>query len=248
MNIQRIIPIAVAIALIVGTAIVQGVWTERWGTFPELELFAEQLPNVPENIGEWTGEEAPETDKRILEIAGAVGSLSRVYRNERGETVSVFIVCGRLMDVFHHTPDRCYPAAGFETVGEKIKQVVETNDGPAQFRTATFLKAEPGGNQMLRIYWSFNGSGPWVAPDEYRWSFAGQRALYKIYVVSSVSGSDSPDQNPAVDFIRVLMPELTKAFAPALAEGRKASTVTDTTDDAAETPAPAKAAATTDET
>jgi EpsI family protein len=248
MKASRYIPIAAAILLIVGAAVVQGIWTERWANFPELELFAEQLPKVPEHIGEWSGESAPETDQRILEIAGAVGSLARVYRNDRGETVSLFIVCGRLADIFAHTPDRCYPAAGFETVGEQAKQTIETNGGPAQFRTATFLKAEPGGNQMLRIYWTFNGSGPWVAPDEHRWAFAGQRALYKVYVVTSGSDGDTSDQNAAVDFIRLLMPELSKTFAPALEEGRKASTVTDTTDEAPASPEPSADAAATDKT
>lgn len=226
---NRYLPVAAAVVLIVITAIVQGTWTERWGQFPELALYAEQMKKVPMQIGDWVGEDTPETDtnKRVLELAGAVGSLSRVYRNERNEQVSIFVVCGRLDDVFFHTPDRCYPAAGFETNGEVTKQSIEIGSEVAQFKTAMFLKADPGGNQNLRIYWSFNGSGPWVAPDEHRWSFAGQRALYKIYVVAPASGRDvSMDQNPAVDFIHVLMPELNKAFEPALAEGRKASDVT----------------------
>jgi hypothetical protein len=226
----RYLPVAAAVVVIVVAAIVQGIWTERWGTFPELELYANQLKNVPKEIGDWTGEDLPPEDKRIMEIAGAVGSLSRIYRNDRNEQVSMFIVCGRLDDVFFHSPDRCYPAAGFETSSEVVNQSIEAGTDVAEFKTATFLKADPGGNQNLRIYWSFNGSGPWVAPDAYRWAFAGQRALYKIYVVTPSTGREiSADQNPAVDFIRAAIPELNRAFAPALKEGRKASTVTDTT-------------------
>lgn len=237
----RYLPVAAAAAIIVAAAIVQGIWTERWGTFPELDLFAAQMKNVPMQIGEWTGEDLPPEDKRIMEIAGAVGSLSRIYRNDRGEQISMFIVCGRLDDVFFHSPDRCYPAAGFETSSEVTNQSIEAGSEVAEFKTATFLKADPGGNQNLRIYWSFNGSGPWVAPDAYRWAFAGQRALYKIYVVTPATGREvSADQNPAVDFIRAALPELNKAFAPALSEGRKASTITDTTDAAKKAPADAK--------
>lgn len=227
---NRYLPVAAAVVLIVITAIVQGRWTERWSTFPELELYAQQLKKVPLQIEDWVGEDAPETDenKRILELAGAVGSLSRMYRNGRNEQVSIFIVCGRLDDVFFHTPDRCYPAAGFETSGDVTKQSVEIGSEVVDFKTAMFLKADPNGSQNLRIYWSFNANGPWVAPDEYRWSFQGQRALYKIYVVTPVGARDATvDQNPAIDFIHVLMPELNKAFEPAFATGRKLSEAED---------------------
>lgn len=222
---SRYLPVAAAVVLIVATAILQGWWTERWGSFPELELYAQQLKKVPSQIGDWVGEDTPETDenKRVLELAGAVGSLSRVYRNERNEQVSVFIVCGRLDDVFFHTPDRCYPAAGFETSGDVAKQSVEIGSEVADFKSAMFLKADPNGSQNLRIYWSFNANGPWIAPDEYRWSFQGQRAIYKIYVVTPANTRDVPvDQNAAIDFIRVLMPELNKAFEPAFANAENA--------------------------
>ncbi len=102
---NRYLPIVVAVVVIVTAAIVQGIWTERWGEFPELKLYADQLKKVPMQIGEWTGEDLPPEDKRILDIAGAVGSLSRIYRNEHNEQVSIFIVCGRLDDVFFHSPD-----------------------------------------------------------------------------------------------------------------------------------------------
>lgn len=227
---KRYFPVAIAVVIIVTAAIVQGIWTERWGDFPELKLYADQLKNVPMQIGDWTGEDLPAEDQRVLDIAGAVGSLSRLYRNEHNDQVSIFIVCGRLDDVFFHSPDRCYPAAGFETTSDVGHQNIEVGSDVAEFKTATFLKADPVGTQSLRIYWSFNGSGPWVAPDAYRWAFAGQRALYKIYVVSPISERDSSSvQNPAVDFIRAALPQLNKAFAVALDEGRKASTVTDTT-------------------
>jgi hypothetical protein len=219
----RYYPVAVVVVLIYATGKIQGAWTERWGEFPELALYAEQLKNVPKEIGgDWNGEDTQSTDanKRILEIAGAVGSLSRVYRNDRNEQVSVFVVCGRLEDVFFHTPERCYPAAGFESNGEVSNQRIEFGSDVADFKTATFLKSDPGGNQNLRIYWSFNADGKWVAPEEHRWSFAGQRAMYKVYVSAPVT---SRDQNPALEFIQVLIPELNKALEPAFTAGDQIS-------------------------
>jgi hypothetical protein len=221
---QRYLPIVAAAALMIGAAAIQGSWTERWKAFPELELYAEQLKRVPMEFGEWKGETAPATDQRILDLAGAVGSLSRTYRNDRNEAVSVFIICGRLTDIFQHSPDRCYPAAGFEITGEKINQSVETGNGVAEFITTTFMKADPSGNQNLRIYWDWCADGTWKAPmrpKDYKWVFAGQRAIYKLYVVTPNVGREvAADQNPAVDFIRVLIPELDRAFAPAFAAAK----------------------------
>ena len=221
---NRYLPIAAAVVLIAFTAIVQGIWTERWGEFPELELYASRLKDVPMQIGDWIGEEVPETEtsRRILDYAGAVGSLARNYRNDRNEQVQVFIVCGRFDDVFAHTPDRCYPAAGFESGGDTTQHSVEIGTEVAEFKTATYLKADPGGNQNLRIYWSFCANGPWIAPEQHRWEFAGARALYKLYVVvPSTSGEIPVDRNAAIDFIHLLIPELNEAFEPAFAEAAK---------------------------
>ena len=229
---SRYLPVAAAVILIVFTAVVQGVWTERWGEFPELKLYADQLKNIPMQMGGWIGEEIPdsETNRRILDLAGAVGSLARTYRNERNEVVQVFIVCGRFDDVFEHTPDRCYPAAGFESSGDIAKHSVEIGDDVADFKTATYLKSDPGGNQNLRIYWSFCANGPWIAPEQHRWEFAGARALYKLYVVApSMSGEIPVDRNAAIDFLHVLIPELNEAFKPAFAaEAKMAASATDT--------------------
>ena len=49
------IPIAAAAVLMIGVGYVQGLWSERWGVFPELKIFADQLAAVPLQIGEWQG-------------------------------------------------------------------------------------------------------------------------------------------------------------------------------------------------
>jgi hypothetical protein len=212
---MRYVPIGVAVVLIVVSAYVQGKWSERWGYFPELAEFAQRVGDVPMVIGQWKGEAIPEPTEAIKKVAGAVGSLSRTYRNSAGDQVSIFIVCGRLQDVFYHTPDRCYPAAGFDMADEIVRERIETPAGIAEFYTTNFTKSEPTHTQNLRLYWSWSANGPWSAPSTPKWSFAGQRALYKVYVVTPFTKKeDNTDKNPATDFIRVLMPELQQAFFP----------------------------------
>ena len=223
---QKYLPFAVLGVVILGATWLQGVWSERWQPFPELDVFAQQLNNVPLKVGNWTGVDLPAEDKKILEMAGAVGSLSRTYK-KGSDVVNIFIVCGRLQDVFYHTPDRCYPAAGYEMGGDKERQQFEATNGKvAEFFTSTFMKSDPTGTKNERVFWSWNARGQWAAPDNEKRGFAGQRAIYKMYVIAPVvSGTERiGEKDVTVEFIRQFVPELEKSLAPATGGSETAAT------------------------
>ena len=136
-------------------------------------------------------------DERTKKAAGAEGELMRTYRNANGEEVRVSIVCGRLLDMTDHTPDRCYPAAGFDMQAEPQREVFETPGGEAEFMAASFMKSEASGAQAVRGYWSYSGDGKWSAPDNAKTSLASQKnACYKLYVfapISTVRGEQAGD-------------------------------------------------------
>jgi hypothetical protein len=213
---KRYLPIAAAVVLILVVTFVQGYMTERWATFPELPIFAAQIPKVPMEVGEWRGEKGPATERRILDQGGAVGEeLSRIYTNDRNQRVHVFLICGRVSNLYDHEPRRCYPTNGFNKTSDEIVQNIETPGGKAEFKTQSFLKEGPEGHKNIRVYWSFCGQGPWVAPQQDKWSFAGQHALYKLYVTIEGDGTIPADHNAAVDFITEFVPALKLALAPA---------------------------------
>jgi EpsI family protein len=217
-NLALYLVLGAAVILLVGTGYVQGVWSERWGTFPELKVFSEQLAAVPREIGEWKGTDAEATDAKILEMAGAEGELRRTYRNENGEEVYISIICGRLQDITYHTPERCYPAAGFDIQNAPQREVIELpGGGDAQFMAANFTKSEPSGTHTERGYWTFTGDGNWTAPDNTKFAFAKhQSALYKLYVFAHVSTEKkSTDRDFCREFIEVFIPTLNEALRPA---------------------------------
>ena len=161
---------------------------------------------------------AEKSSDAILKIAGAEGEFVRVYSNASGQQVRVSIICARLRDVFYHTPDRCYPAAGFEMLGDPQPEVFEIGKGEtAEFFTTTFLKSEPSGTHSERGFWSWSGDGKWIAPKNPKLTFAGQKALYKMYVFAAVpTGSKKLGIDEyCVDFIRAFVPVLDAALAPA---------------------------------
>jgi hypothetical protein len=213
---MTVLPIAAAVLLMGASCYYQGIWSERWGEFPELQIYADQLAEIPMRVGEWQGEDEAEADERILKISGAAGQLTRIYRNAAGEQVRVMIMCARFRDVFYHTPDRCYPAAGFEMQNEPQREVFDLPDGEAQFFTAAFLKSEPTGTHAERGYWSWTADGTWLAPTNEKLSFAGERALYKLYVFGVVPNNTRgrSDHDYCGDFIRTFVPALNTALRP----------------------------------
>jgi EpsI family protein len=218
-NLPLYLIVGAAAVLMLSAGYVQGVWTERWGEFPELKVFSEQLTAVPKQIGEWEGTDGEEMDERTKEAAGAEGELMRTYRNANGQEVRVSLVCGRLQNMTDHTPDRCYPAAGFDMQGEPQRVVFETPSGDAEFMAASFMKSEPSGTQAVRGYWSYSGDGQWTAPDNAKTSLASQKnACYKLYVfapLSTARGEAPADTTYCEDFVRVFIPMLNEALRPA---------------------------------
>jgi hypothetical protein len=203
--------ISVAAIVIVSAGLVQGAWTNRWNVSPALAALATKFESVPMVIGDWQGTpfELPAQDRAM---AGAVACLARVYSNpKRGVSVSVMLLGGLPGKISTHTPDVCYTGAGF-TLGSTsaFQHPVATDVGPAEFRTA--LATREGTNpSILRIFWGWNASGRWSAPEEPRWVFAATPALCKLYVIRETAGvTVDPADDPCNDFLTVFLPELDK--------------------------------------
>jgi EpsI family protein len=217
-QVMMFLPIAAAVVIMAISAYAQGVWSERWMTFPELDLYAEQLNAIPETIGQWQGEDLGQSNEKVKKISGAVGELMRTYRNPAGEEVRVSIICARQRDIFYHTPERCYPAAGFDMQGEPQQEVFEIGNTTAEFFTTSFLKSEPTGTHAERGYWSWTGDGKWIAPRNPKLEFAGHRALYKLYVFATIPAGNKGKQTNdfCADFIREFVPAAEQALKPAM--------------------------------
>jgi hypothetical protein len=214
--------------LVVGVTVAQGLLTERWkdkSVSKELDAAAKLLEAVfPEKFGTWELERELESDPKELERAGAVGHISRLYRNTRTKArVSAFIVCARPHDASGHTPDRCYPGAGFEIGEAEHRQKIPLSDGrEAETFTGTFRKT----GTTLRIFWTYGirdepsiekediaASRSWVAPQIARIALVGEPAVYKLYaIVDETRLTGSQAMVEAEDFIANLLPALDSAF------------------------------------
>lgn len=202
-------PVLIGVALVAGVTALQGMWTDRWSgrnVAADLEQAAEVLQaNFPARFGRWEFVQELPSDPKELERAGAVGHISRLFTNkETGAKVSVFIVCATPHDASGHTPDRCYPGAGFEIAETEHRQSIPLVDGQtAETFTGTFRKT----GQTLRVFWTYGIDGRWIAPQIARIELAGTSAVYKLYAIIDESRLASGQSKVVCsDFLAELLP------------------------------------------
>jgi hypothetical protein len=197
-----------ALALLLSSGLVHGLWTDRWSEQLDLAVAAAALDKVPRDFGSWHGEDLElEKDPR----SGLVGMMSRCYTHTAtGKAVTLFLACGRPGPVATHSPDVFYSCQGYEGETPRRFQLPSTGaQAPPEFWTARFLRQRNDGQLQLRIYWSWRAGDAWQAADNPRLAFAGERLLHKMYVIREMAANEaSGERDACVEFMQDFLPEL----------------------------------------
>lgn len=208
----RAVLVVLGLGVLVAAAVFEGIRSNRWGVPDDLKAAAARVDRVPTTFGDWTSVEVP-VDRKILERAEAVGSLSREYRNPKtGSVVSVMVLCGRSGPIASHTPDICYAGLGYKMNGVELKKTA----GAASYWSAQFHKgdADPG----IEVNWAWGADGTWVAASNPRLDFASHGILYKIYATRALRAAGTTraaETDPINDFLTEFLPVLRTALDPA---------------------------------
>jgi hypothetical protein len=234
---SRYLPIALGVVTIVVLTGIQFVMTDRLsGSNVTAEQRAELLKNVPLNIGNWHGEDMP-VNETVRDTAGAVGAVSRVYRNVRtGESVDLWLIVGHGRAISGHTPNICYRASGFDMRAPEssLYPMVFPGQDEAPFLTNTFFKEDLTGRRLIRVFWSWfdpsnekhGGKVVWEAPTNARWYFGNTRALYKMYFTSEMrSPEETAEESACLRFAREALPVINKALATVYGDGEAAGVI-----------------------
>jgi hypothetical protein len=152
-----------------------------------------------------------------LKQARAAGSWARTFTNPATtNVVAVFLLCGPGGPMSVHQPEHCYQGAGYEMIGAATPYHLKAGPGetPAEFWTARFRRQTPTGLMEIRIFWSWFTGSSWLAPSSPRLSLTRYPALYKLYVVHELNTPrESLTEDPAVELLGRLIPELTRALS-----------------------------------
>jgi hypothetical protein len=214
-RLKQTVATLLAFALLVGSGLVHGRLTDRWGTSSALAEAIVRLDRVPRSIGDWKGQDA-KIDRKQIERAQIRGYLARKYRNERdGREIMILLVCGRPGPISVHTPDVCYAGAGYEAGSPPVPGSVATGGHRTEFLTARFKKVDALVPETLDILWAWNARGDWQAPDNPRIGFASYQALFKVYLIAGRSGAAAvAPGEPTVDrdFAELILTELNRTL------------------------------------
>jgi hypothetical protein len=212
MLMKRSLPAVAAVALVVVSGVVHGFWTGRW-TGDRGGAAAARLDQVALDLGDWQGRDL-DVDARVRD--GLSGVLYRRYvHRPTGRAVTLYLLCGRPGPVAVHTPDVCYAASGFEVTALGRKTVAAAGGAPAELDAARVLKKRQAEQIQQHIFWSWSATGAWQVPDNPRLTFARYPILYKLYLIHDLSRpGESPDEDPCLDLMRQLRPELQRVLFP----------------------------------
>src|SRR5262249_9126244 len=144
---------------------------------------AARLDKLPMDFGEWHGTETP-INLTVAAIGQFANAKQRTYVNPRTHVeFNTMVVCGRPGPISVHTPEVCFPGAGYTMVGEPVTINFPLGEGlpDGEFKFARFRKQGANGGEM-EAFWAWTTDGHWQAPDYPRWVFGRFPALYKAYI------------------------------------------------------------------
>jgi hypothetical protein len=208
---KNFIRVIAALSMIMLAGLVHGSWTNRWRPTPALAALASRFDSLPMVLGDgaWTAT-SREISSREVTMTGAINYVSRVYSNpSKGLQVSVLLLCGLPGNMATHTPEACYPGAGYSLGSSEAYNFPSSQpESQAEFRTAIATRSGSSPS-VLRLFWSWRGSKGWSAPEEPRWSFASETMLTKIYIVRETAGAVvEPKNDPCNEIMSLLLPQL----------------------------------------
>jgi len=173
------------------------------------------LNEFPKTMGTWHMVDASEVqlDPEIARIAGSSDHIIRDYMDEKsGEIVNVLVLYGLATSVFAHTPDVCYPAAGYQPVGAPTDHEfsIAGSTTPVQFRSAFFSKQVGGIGQTQEVCYMFLHNGQWLPELDSRWRlFRYHPGMFKVQLQRPASALTKVTENsPNESLLREIVQEI----------------------------------------
>ena len=209
-----------AISLTVGPALIQGQYTNRWRTPPNLAAAGVRLHQLPRVFGDWQNseDERPLSDAVCQEL-GLTEHFHRQYMHRStGETVHVLLMVGPPGRLVRHPPDVCYANRANEQIGEIESMRVDAIAEEHQFKLLEFRRTAQPVKSKFQVAYAFNhGEETWNAPDSPRMAYGAASVLYKLQVLTEEQSGEIGSNFE--DFLRLFVEQ----FHLSAAESEQAS-------------------------
>lgn len=180
------------------------------------------LADLPMTIDAWKGRNAT-MDPLIVRGSGSTDIVTRRYVNQKtGVSLDVVILFGPTSDMFIHTPELCYPAAGYDVLSGAVERPIAVDGmGTIPFRSLAFTKGEGGLADTQEVYYSLWYDGRWTTQSTSPKASQRIPGMYKVQIARRISDRERRDlDNPCEPFLGVLVGEIEARMA----RGRPLST------------------------
>jgi hypothetical protein len=215
---------AVACTLMASSGLVR-VWQDRRFVAYQSQAILPTFPlkELPEQFGTWKAREGSEhaLDPQVARIAGSSDSVIRTYVDkDTGVVLDVLVLHGRAELVSGHTPEVCYPSAGYEPSEEASSISVPLDRGEAIFRSLLYTR-KGSALERVEVHYAFRQQGRWSPEVEGNWKALNvDPGLFKVQVQRRVGERERRDLgNPTEQFLSVMLPVLDKRIASAQEAG-----------------------------
>ena len=210
---------------LIASGVIVGSWNNSRKQASDPGIIALRLKSIPFTIGEWRGEEDESPHQVPPEDVGPL-TIRRYVNHVRGTVVAILVSAGPPGAIFvNHTPTACYPGIGYSLSSPQARYSVPLESlPPAEFLVGRFSSTDGPVPKHLRIFWSWSGSGVWEVPAQGRLALARYPTVYKLYVIRRMLKPDERiEDDPSLEFIRLLVPELERSLFGTPLDSRKRS-------------------------
>jgi hypothetical protein len=216
----------VAVAAILAGSGGSRLWQERRVERSLMEGRVSPFPlaDLPMDLGAWKGRETT-LDPRIVRGSGSTDIITRRYVDQgTGVGLDVVVLYGPTSDMFIHTPELCYPAAGYDPLPGTVERPIGGGGaGPVPFRSLAFTKGEGGLAETQEVYYSLWYDGRWTTQSTSPKASRRIPGMYKVQVCRRISTRERRDlDNPCEPFLASLVAEIESRMA----RGRPTSVAT----------------------
>lgn len=235
---MRFISTYAGLAIVIVVTIVGGVLhgrvSGRAGTNEKMMQAAERVLQLPKQFGDWETREEQELNERAQELLDLAGYVSRTYSNQlTGEQVDVILMVGRPGPLSVHTPEVCYSSRDMTMLGEPERRAIgsksddakkeddqsanRSGEGVHQFWKVAFQEKDLSADR-IGVWYAWSEGGPWLAPNQPRFSLSGAPFLYKTQIRGYLPlqrSEEAAEEDPCEKFLRDFVPLLDEVvFAP----------------------------------
>jgi hypothetical protein len=212
-------PLAIVLvaAMTIFSGVIQGRMSNRWGPSADLITAADKLERLPHQFGDWRLKSSEELNKMTRNMLECAGYLVRSYENlQTGDIVSVTLLLGPPGPISVHTPEICFSTHNYQTQSQrKAVAICRTAGGDDKFWALEYKMNDIRGG-LLRVYYAWSTGGRWAAPNDARFTYAGQPYLYKIQLSGLLPPGAAPSApDPCKAFLRVFVPVAGKCMIEA---------------------------------